>query len=548
MLSIESLSVEYRAGRRTVQAVEDVSFEVPRGKIVALVGESGSGKSTLAHAVLGLLPHNATVRSGRIGLDDDDITSLSPKQWSRVRGGRIGFVPQDPGVALNSLALVGAQVAEALRLDGTPRETARTRALELIEEVGLPEPAVRAAQRPHQLSGGMRQRVLIAIAQARDPAYVVADEPTSALDVTVQKLILDLLVARTRARSLGLLLVTHDLGVAEDRADHIVVMHRGRVVEQGAAREVLASTHPYTSELVRAVPTVGAGRLTPRVEIRDRAVPAAEEDDVLRLDAVTKEFPLPGRGLIRALDRVSISLPRGKTLAVVGESGSGKSTLARIALRLTEPTAGEIEFDGEDLLRAPRRQLREFRKRSQFVHQNPYTSLDPRWTVERIVAEPLTNHAGRSRAAVQAKVHELLRDVALEPALARRHPTELSGGQRQRVAIARAIALEPELLVLDEPVSALDVSVQAQVLQLLVDLQAARGLSFLFISHDLAVVRQLADAVVVLRQGRVVESAPADELFDHPQDPYTLELLAAVPGRVLSSSTSALGTTDAALR
>lgn len=408
------------------------------------------------------------------------------------------------------------------------RRTAGDKVLELLARAGLPDPGVQARRHPHELSGGMRQRALIAIALAGDPRLIIADEPTSALDVTVQQSILDHLQTLARESGTAVLLVTHDLGVAADRADRIAVMSQGRIVECAPADRLLgAPREAYTRQLLSAVPRLDASPIAP-------PPPAEGRPPLLETEHLTKDYPLPhsagGPRLLRAVDGVDITVHRGETVALVGESGSGKSTTARLVLRLTPPTAGRIRVDGEDVTEFRGTRLRALRRRAQLVYQNPYGSLDPRLTVGDIVGEPLRAFRVADRAGRARRVAGLLDRVALPATVLGRRPAELSGGQRQRVAIARALALSPDLVVCDEPVSALDVSVQEQILRLLAELQTDTGVAFLFVSHDLAVVRQIAHRVVVMRSGRVVESAPADDLFRAPVHPYTRDLLAAVPG------------------
>ncbi|MFI2102249.1 dipeptide ABC transporter ATP-binding protein [Isoptericola sp. NPDC019693] len=558
VLEISGLEVAYRtADGGTRPAVRGVDLRVAAGEVVALVGESGSGKSTTAHAALHLLPRGGQVTGGRIHLDGRDLSGLTAKEWQAVRGRHVGLVPQDPTVSLNPVVRVGDQVAEVLVIHGLARRAdAKVRAVELLRQAGVDDPAARARQYPHQLSGGLRQRVLIAIAIAAGPRLIVADEPTSALDVTVQRRILDHLDSLVRDTGTAVLLITHDLGVAADRADRIVVLEQGVVVEEGPAAQLLGDPqHPYTRKLIAAAPSLASSRLVVAAgpEHHDAgardgggpederpgtpAAPSSAEGTaapVLALDGVRKEFALP-RGAERrtlvAVDDVSLAVGRGRTYALVGESGSGKSTTARLALRLERPSAGRVVFRGTDITAARGGELRTLRRGFQVVYQSPYASLDPRFTVEQIVAEPLRAYGVGDRAERADRARALIEDVALPADVLRRGPRELSGGQRQRVAIARALALQPDLVVLDEPVSALDVSVQAQILELLVRLQAEHGLAYLFISHDLAVVRQVADQVGVMSRGRLVESGEADQILLDPQDDYTRELVAAIPGR-----------------
>ncbi|GAA4773163.1 ABC transporter ATP-binding protein [Microbacterium gilvum] len=532
VLSVEDLAVRYRTRRGAVDAVRGVSLNVASGETVALVGESGSGKSTTAHAVVRLLPPAAQIVAGRVIVGGADLVRAGERDLRRLRGRAVGLVPQDPTVSLNPVTRIGDQVAEVLRIHrfAAPADAHRL-AVDALGAAGVPQPAVRARQYPHELSGGMRQRVLIAIATIAKPALLIADEPTSALDVTVQRRILDQLDALRAERGTSILLITHDLGVAGDRADRIVVMRGGRVVEEGTPDAVLgAPSDPYTQELIAAAPSLGArGVYIDARRTAERPTGAAEP--VLSVAGLVKDFALPGGRRQRAVDDVSFSLGRARTLAVVGESGSGKTTTARLALRLVDPTEGSVALDGEDLTSASGARLRELRRRVQLVQQNPYAALNPRLSVEELVADPLHALGIGSRAQRRRRVEELVDLVALPSGLLARRPAELSGGQRQRVAIARALAPAPEVVVLDEPVSALDVSVQHQILTLLSDLQRELGLSYLFISHDLAVVRRIAHEVVVMRRGRIVESGAIDDVFDRPGHAYTRALLDAIPGR-----------------
>ncbi|MEU2335461.1 ABC transporter ATP-binding protein [Streptomyces sp. NPDC013172] len=533
LLSIRGLSVSYRTRGGTVPAVRGVDLDVWPGQVTAVVGESGSGKSTTAHAVIRLLAANGTVEAGTIGFGRHDLATLSEAELRTVRGARIGLVPQDPTVSLNPVKRVGEQVAEVLRIHGrATRRSAAAEAVAVLDRAGLADAAVRARQYPHELSGGMRQRVLIAIAIAAGPELIIADEPTSALDVTVQRVILDHLQRLAEESGTAVLLVTHDLGVAADRSQRLVVMERGRVVEAGETRSVLADPqHEYTRRLLASAP--GAATAAPRTPVAAGAADPATVPLVEVRDLV-KEFRLPLTGgearTLRAVDGVSLTLHRGRTLALVGESGSGKSTTARLVLRLADPTSGQVLFDGADVTTARAGQVRELRRRAQLVYQNPYASLNPRFSIGDVVTEPLRAFKVGDRASRLDRARELLDRVALPAATLERRPAELSGGQRQRVAIARALALSPDLVVCDEPVSALDVSVQAQVLELLAELQERTGVAYLFISHDLAVVRQIAHEVAVMRAGRVVETGPPEALFTAPRHAYTRELLAAIPG------------------
>ena len=536
VLSIRDLSVSFRTGGVEVPAVRGVSLDVAAGQTVAVVGESGSGKSTTAAAVNRLLPPGGRVTGGRILFEGRDLAELSEREMVAVRGAGIGLVPQDPMTNLNPLMRIGDQIAEALVVHGRATgKAARARVVELLELVGIPEPARRADQYPHEFSGGMRQRALIAMGLACRPRLLIADEPTSALDVTVQRRILDQLDALTEEMGTSVVLITHDLGLAAERADTVAVMYRGEIVEYGEAARILAAPgHEYTRRLLDAAPSLSSTSLV------KAAGPTAEPRDLVEVRELTKEFPVRGgRGAadrFTAVDRVGFTIPRGQTVSIVGESGSGKSTTANLLLGLERPTSGQVLFEGTDVAGLGRRELFAFRRRVQPVFQNPYASLDPRYTVARSIAEPLRVHRIGTARERERRVAELLDQVALPADMADRLPHELSGGQRQRVAIARALALSPDLVVLDEAVSALDVLVQAQILELLAELQRELGLSYLFISHDLAVVRMISHQVHVMREGRIVESGTPDRLFAAPESPYTRELLAAIPGAGLAAA------------
>jgi len=533
LLSVEGLEVRFGTHAPVVRGVD---LTVLRGHTVAVVGESGSGKSTAAAAILGLLPPGGRITAGRIVFDGLDITSADRRLLRSIRGRRIGYVPQDPMTNLNPVWKVGFQISEALRANTDGRE-ARRRAVELLAEAGMPDPAKQAGRYPHQLSGGMCQRALIAIGLAGRPRLLIADEPTSALDVTVQRQVLDHLQRLTDELGTALLLITHDLALAAERAESVVVIHRGVVVESGAAQSILQNPqHEYTRRLVAAAPSLTA-RTRSSAQIRSRVTnQAAASDDILVASELTKIYResrgAPWRRVEScAVDAVSFRLRRASTLAIVGESGSGKSTLARMVLGLLQPTSGTVVFDGTQIVGAlDRDKTLAFRRRVQPVFQNPYSSLDPMYSVFRAIEEPLRIHRVGERKQREHAVRELIDQVALPSSVLGRRPRELSGGQRQRVAIARALALRPEVLVCDEAVSALDVLVQAQILDLLADLQAQLGLTYLFISHDLAVVRQIADAVLVMRAGRVVEQAPTETVFTQPRHEYTRQLLEAIPG------------------
>ena len=578
LLKITDLEVTFTTSTGIVPAVRGANLTIYPGQTVAIVGESGSGKSTTAAAVIGLLPGTGKVTAGSIQFDGKELTNMSSKEWIELRGSGIGLVPQDPMSNLNPVLRVGTQVKEALLANNiVPRSEAGERVTELLEHAGLPDGERRAKQYPHEFSGGMRQRVLIAIGLASRPKLLIADEPTSALDVTVQRRILDHLETLTKEMGTAVLFITHDLGLAAERAEQLVVMHRGRIVESGPALEILQHPqHPYTKRLVSAAPSLASARIE---SAHARGITHTEEEltgsaknvsseEMIRVEHLTKEFHIRGAkgeaSKLLAVNDVSFTLRRGKTLAVVGESGSGKSTAANMILHLLEPTSGKIFFDGEDTSTYSEAQLFALRRRLQAVFQNPYGSLDPMYSIFRIIEEPLRIHSYGTKAYAQqeverakaagrdpepwavaaleghsesdkklreARVAELLDLVALPGSAMRRYPNELSGGQRQRVAVARALALNPEVIVLDEAVSALDVLVQNQILHLLNDLQAELGLSYLFITHDLAVVRQIADDVVVMEKGRLVEANTTDALFNHPVQDYTRELIEAVPGR-----------------
>ncbi|WP_375081266.1 ABC transporter ATP-binding protein [Microbacterium sp. CR_7] len=551
LLSVEGLAVDFATMDGVVHAVEGVDLEIAPGETVAIVGESGSGKSTTAMAIIGLLAGGGRVSAGSIRLDGREIAHASENELRTIRGRDIGMVPQDPMSNLNPVAKIGTQVAETLLAHGlATRQNVQEKVVEALSAAGLPDPERRAKQYPHEFSGGMRQRALIAIGLACKPRLLIADEPTSALDVTVQQTILDQIGAMTRELGTAVLLITHDLGLAAERAERVVVMHRGRVVEQGPARQILeAPQHPYTQSLVKAAPSVAAARLRPeafQVEEPSELDPSSSEerrdettrgasDNIVEIENLTKVYPVRGqKDDFVAVNDVSLAIPRGETVAIVGESGSGKTTTARMLLKIIEPTSGLIRFEGKDVSSLSKAETKDFRQRVQPIFQDPYSSLNPMFTIERLISEPLDFYRRGSGADRRKRVRQLLDDVALPQSMLTRYPSELSGGQRQRVAIARALALSPDLIVCDEPVSALDVLVQDQILTLLGDLQREYGLSYLFISHDLAVVRLISDYVCVMKDGVLVEAASSEEIFTNPRDPYTRRLLASIPGNELN--------------
>ena len=643
LLEVKDLAIDFTTDTgKPVHAVRDANFTVYPGQWVAIVGESGSGKSTSAMAVLGLLPGTGHVVNGSIKLDGEEIAGAKQSEFDKLRGTKMGLVPQDPMSNLNPVRRIGTQVKEALKANNmdvahekrsalakalagdevevkgnddetflgakelpelmteakkalteagvsgeafdkavarftnewVPGSETRWRVADdlikagvaddqawylakkyvtgstmddriagLLSEAGLPDAATRARQFPHEFSGGMRQRALIAIGLACRPDLLIADEPTSALDVTVQKRILDHLHMLTDSLGTAVLFITHDLGLAAERAQHIVVMYKGQVVESGPSLEVLQHPqHPYTKRLVAAAPSLASQRI---ISAKERGEDAdalldhhiagestlEKSEHIITVDHLTKEFKLPRKKeMFKAVDDVSFSVKRGTTLAIVGESGSGKSTVANMVLHLLKPTSGKVFYEGRDTSTFKSKDLLGFRRHVQPVFQNPYGSLDPMYSIFRSIEEPLRIHKIGDKKWRANRVKELLDMVEMPASVMGRYPNELSGGQRQRIAIARAMALDPDVIVCDEAVSALDVLVQDQVLRLLNDLQAEKGLSYLFITHDLAVVRQIADEVVVMQHGKLVEHATTDEVFDHPQKQYTRDLLDAIPG------------------
>ncbi|PPH26395.1 ABC transporter ATP-binding protein [Rathayibacter rathayi] len=559
LLEVTDLEVGFQTGSGLVPALRGVSLTIEYGQTVAIVGESGSGKSTTAAAIIGLLPGTGQVTGGSVLFDGKDLAKATRTELEDIRGRRIGYVPQDPMSNLNPVWTVGFQVEETIKANGlaSGRKEVRAKAIEVLQNAGLADAEKRLKQFPHQFSGGMRQRVLIGIGLAAAPQLLIADEPTSALDVTVQRRILDHLETLTKTDGTALLFITHDLGLAAERAEKLIVMYKGRIVESGASVEVLQNPqHPYTQRLIAAAPSLASRRIQSTAGQATQTIPgesaAVREVDLvgagaahhggavvsgapmIEVDGLTKVFKIRRGGLkaedFTAVDDVSFSIPKGTTTALVGESGSGKSTIARLVLGLETATSGAISIAGRRTETLKGREMLALRRSMQPVFQDPYGSLDPLYNIGNTISEPLRVHKVGDRSSQRERVLELLDQVSLPRVIASRYPNELSGGQRQRVAIARALALKPEIVVLDEAVSALDVLVQAQILRLLADLQAELGLTYLFITHDLAVVRVIADDVCVMQKGRIVEHAPTDTVFDSPQQEYTRELLDAIPG------------------
>ena len=561
LLTVRDLRIRFRVDRHTsVEAVKGVSFSVPENTTVALVGESGSGKSVSSLAVMGLLPAaTTTIAPGsQILFNGVDLLALSASARRALCGRDIAMIFQEPMSSLNPVFTVGFQIGEVLRLHlGLSRRDACARTLALLGEVGMPDPALKIDAYPSQLSGGQQQRVMIAMAIACEPKLLIADEPTTALDVTIQKQIVELIASLQRKRKMAVLFITHDLGLVGEIADRVIVMRHGEVKEEGAATQVLhAPQDPYTRALLYCRPTLesrprrlpviddflsGAAGPGIAIEERPRGLTAADTL-VLVVDKLCKSFysrqGLFGRRTFKAIEDVSFTLARGKTLGIVGESGSGKTTVGLTLLRLHQATSGSAVFEGRDLMTLPEKAYLPYKRRIQIIFQNPYASLNPRFTVGQILLEPMRIHRiGADDRARVLLAQQLLERVGLPAAALKRYPHEFSGGQRQRIAIARCLTMRPDILVCDESVSALDVSVQAQVLNLLQDLQDEFGMSYIFISHDLAVVKYMADQVMVMQQGKVVELADADTLYRNPQHPYTRSLLAAIPAQAGTQST-----------
>lgn len=531
IVDIRGLNIGYVRNRKVVPAVHDLDLQVNPGEVVAVVGESGSGKTTTANAIIGLLPSNGRVTSGSIKVGGVEIAGAKEKVVRRLRGSVVGLIPQDPMVGLNPTQRIGVQVAEAVKLRGVKGPQIGDEVVDALGKAGLDNPPQWVRRYPHELSGGQRQRVLIAIALAGKPDLIIADEPTSALDVTVQARILDHLESLVRDTDTALLIITHDLAVAADRSDRVIVMQRGRIVELGSPSTILVAPEDrYTQRLIAAAPALAhGGTISPRFVVAAGDVEVGEP--IIELTAVSKDFQISRTETFTALDDISVRVAPGRTHALVGESGSGKTTTLRVAMGLEKPTSGTVRFAGTDITAMSWRDLRPLRRRFQLVHQDPFASLDPRFTVRDSIIEPLVSFRIGDRTSRNKRASELLEQVGLPQNHLDRLPVELSGGQRQRVAIARSLVLEPEVVLLDEPVSALDVSVQEQILELLTELQERLGLTYLFISHDLAVVAQVAHTVSVFEKGKIVESGSVAKVFREPTNPYTQRLLDAIPGK-----------------
>lgn len=526
LLKVENLKVSFVTRNGTQQAVKGVSFNVAEKQITAIIGESGSGKSVSCYALLGLIPSPpGRIDGGTAHFAGQDLLALSEGELRKIRGRDIAMIFQDPMTCLNPFLTIGEQLIEPLRIHrGLTREAAKVRAVELLHEVGIRSPETTFDSFPHEFSGGMRQRVMIAMALINEPRLLIADEPTTALDVTIQAQILQLIADLQKNRDIGVLFISHDLAVVADIADQIVVMEQGEVVETGSPDAIFNNAqHPYTRKLLAAIPS------------GEREGSAEECEVLLDIKELRTWFTAPGQDdPVKAVDGVSFGIHRGEVLGLVGESGSGKSTLGRSIMRLAAITEGTVTFDGTDVTALEGRELKNFRRRMQMIFQDPFASLNPRMTVYDTLAEPLLLHAICSRRELDGHIAKLMDDVGLARAFIRKYPHEFSGGQRQRIAIGRALATQPEFIVADEPVSALDVTIQAQILDLLLDLGREHQLTMLFVSHDMAVIRHIADRVLVMYQGKIVETGPVRQVFDTPAQPYTQSLLASIPGAALT--------------
>jgi peptide/nickel transport system ATP-binding protein len=541
LLDISNYTLDIDTFDGPVHVLNSINLAVSRGETLGIVGESGSGKTVLVRSILGLAPARARVVEGSIRFDGIDLSTLNDKGWKKIRGVRISMIFQDPMTYLNPLFSIGRQIGDVIAAHNLATGTSmsatarRTRCEELLQQVGIPDAARVCDQYPHQLSGGMRQRVLIAMALSGKPDLLIADEPTTALDVTVQAQVLDLINELVARLNLTVIMISHDVGAIATVAKRCAVMFRGEIVEVGETRDILhAPQHDYTKRLLAAVPEIDAP-LGTRGE-RGLAKP------LLEVKGLAKTYATKSGGEVRAVDGVDFSVAQGEVLGIVGESGSGKSTIARLVLRLVEPTAGEMSFDGNDITGLNGEALRKMRRHMQLVFQNPHSALNGRHTIGDAIAEPFRIQSKMSRREIEARVEQLLDTVQLPKKYRYRYPHELSGGQKQRVCIARAVALKPKLILLDEPTSALDVSVQAQILEFLRELRAELDLTYLFISHDLAVVREICDRVLVMKRGKIIEDRPTTQLFEMPAEPYTKQLLASAR----KTSVSAFATPEVA--
>ncbi|MFG1500751.1 ABC transporter ATP-binding protein [Halobacteriovorax sp. XZX-3] len=556
MLEIKNLTVEFQTEDERVKAVKSLNLSIPRGKTVGLVGESGSGKSVTSLAIMGLIPNPpGRISEGEILFNGEDLTKASNERMRQLRGNKIAMIFQEPMTSLNPVFTTGNQIDEVLMLhQGMTKEEARKRTIELYEEVGIPSPKESVDKYPHQMSGGQKQRVMIAMAMACEPELLICDEPTTALDVTIQKQVLELMFDLQRRHNMSMLFITHDLAVIADIADEVAVMFRGDLVEQNTTKALFENPqHPYTKGLLACRPSLDENPvrlltvddfLNAKEDIdvsslemkKPRAINETDNPVLLEVKNFNKHFPIKG-GIFgrtvdwfKAVDDVTIQVRKGRTLGLVGESGCGKTTLGRTILRLLEPTAGEVIYDGINVTNLNKKEMREMRERMQIIFQDPYSSLNPRMTIGDIVTEPMVIHGiGGSKKERYAVAADLLEKVGLRGDHLNRYPHEFSGGQRQRICIARALSLKPEFIICDESVSALDVSVQAQVLNLLQDLQDELGLTYIFISHDLSVVKYISDEIGVMNKGKIVEYGPAHEVYRNPQDEYTKKLLSAIP-------------------
>jgi len=559
LLKVENLSVDFTTDSGLIKAVKNISFDIPKGKTLGLVGESGSGKSVTSLAIMRLIASPpGEVTSGKIWYQGQDLLKLPENQMRKVRGNKISMIFQEPMTSLNPVFTVGEQIAETLVLhQNLSQKKAMEKALDLMVQVGIPEPQKRITAYPHEMSGGQRQRVMIAMAIACEPDLLIADEPTTALDVTIQKQILDLLASLQKKYGMSILFITHDLGVIGDIADNVVVMYKGDIVERGTKEEIFKNAkHPYTKGLIACRPTLdkspkrlptvsdfmtedGREKSFDQAKLKIEKAPRTVTDKnpvILEIKNVKKYFPLEKgifggvKSWVKAVDDVSLKVRKGRTLGLVGESGCGKTTLGRTVLRLLEPTHGEIFYNGVDITKLPKAEMRRLRRKIQIIFQDPYASLNPRMTVGSTLLEPMAIHGlGGTIEEREERATKLIERVGLERTMLNRYPHEFSGGQRQRICIARALAVEPEFIVCDESVSALDVSVQAQILNLLLDLQDEFNLTYIFISHDLAVVKYMSDEIAVMNNGEVVEFNEAVEIYKNPKHDYTRKLLGAIP-------------------